>query len=93
MQLVLSNLASSDENTEEEDDETDDESEFEEATPNGPMSPLVTGMAYRMGSGSNTRRTQLPCPRMEKPPSLLSIFRKHIGERDTITGTIGRDFG
>jgi hypothetical protein len=76
-ELVLSNVPSSEENSEEELVYSEDESDYEEpveaVTPTG-HTPKATQ------SNVHQRRKQLPCPQVEAGPGLWSLLRKHIGK-------------
>lgn len=62
--------------------EEDDTEEEAETVSSEPITPVMTGSAFppKQAKVGHTRRIQLPSPRLETGPGLLSLLRKHIGE-------------
>ena len=62
--------------------EEDDTEEEVETVSSEPITPVTAGSAFppKQAKVGRKRRTQLPSPRLEAGPGLLSLLRKHIGE-------------
>ena len=63
--------------------EDDDSEEEGDTVSSEPVTPILTSLDFpvkvQKGVG-HLRRRQLPSPRLEAPPGLFSLLRKHIGE-------------
>lgn len=62
--------------------EEDDSEEEMDTVSSEPITPTVVGSDFppKLEKVGHTRRSQLPSPRLESGPGLLSLLRKHIGE-------------
>lgn len=62
--------------------EDDDSEEEADTVSSEPVTPTVAapGFPPKLEKVGHRRRTQLPSPRLETGPGLLSLLRKHIGE-------------